>query len=108
MLPAYQAAAAAGHRFDVSSPVLFEWLRGPRIDQELELQRQLHPSHQAVPFGSAEASVAARLYRHLAHARRREMDIAIAACAIEHGAALWTMNPDDFRDIPDLQLYVAP
>ena len=31
--------------------------------------------------------------------------VAIAACAIEHGAALWTLNPEDFQDIPGLTLY---
>jgi predicted nucleic acid-binding protein len=33
------------------------------------------------------------------------MDIAIAACALERGARLWTLNPDDFRDLPGLELY---
>lgn len=33
------------------------------------------------------------------------MDLAIAACALEHGAALWTLNRDDFADIPDLRLF---
>jgi predicted nucleic acid-binding protein len=33
--------------------------------------------------------------------------MAIAASALVHGAALWTLNPDDFRDIPDLTLYEA-
>jgi predicted nucleic acid-binding protein len=32
------------------------------------------------------------------------IDIAIAACALAHNAALWTLNPADFKDIPDLQL----
>jgi predicted nucleic acid-binding protein len=32
------------------------------------------------------------------------MDLAIAACAIGHGAGLWTLNPDDFRDVPGLVL----
>lgn len=30
----------------------------------------------------------------------REMDIAIAACAIVNAASLWTLNPGDFPDIP--------
>jgi predicted nucleic acid-binding protein len=29
----------------------------------------------------------------------------IAACAIVRGAALWTLNPRDFDDIPGLKLY---
>jgi predicted nucleic acid-binding protein len=32
------------------------------------------------------------------------MDIAVAACAIVNGAALWTLNPSDFRGIPGLAL----
>jgi len=36
--------------------------------------------------------------------RGREVDLAIAACAIVHGARLWTLNRDDFTDIPDLDL----
>jgi predicted nucleic acid-binding protein len=41
----------------------------------------------------------------LRRARGREIDVAIAACAIEHGATLWTLYPSDFRDIPGLSLY---
>ena len=36
--------------------------------------------------------------------RGREIDIAIAACAIAHDAQLWTVNADDFKDIPNLKL----
>ena len=34
----------------------------------------------------------------------QEMDLAIAACAIVREAALWTLNPGDFKDIPGLRL----
>jgi predicted nucleic acid-binding protein len=37
--------------------------------------------------------------------RGPDVDIAIAACAFEDGARVWTLNPDDFRDMPGLQLY---
>ena len=108
LLVAYESTAAAGHRLDISSPVLYEWLRGPRVEGELRLQRVLHPDDQVVSFGPREASIAGEIYRQLKRARNREMDIAIAACAMEHGAALWTVNPADFRDIPGLRLYAAP
>ncbi len=108
LLPAYIAATEAGHRLVISSVVLYEWLRGPRVDSDIQLQRQLHPDDQIVLFGPSEAAKAGQLYRQLKRARGRQMDIAIAACAIEHAAALWTVNPVDFRDIPGLRLYVAP
>ena len=44
------------------------------------------------------------IYTRIRKPRGREMDIAIAACALVHGAVLWTLNPEDFRDIPDLRL----
>ena len=94
----------AGERIYLSTLVLFEWRRGPRIPEQLEAQEALFPSTDAVPFGSAESLVAAALYKKLTRARGREIDIAIAACAIVHSAELWTVNPDDFKDIPDLKL----
>jgi predicted nucleic acid-binding protein len=48
--------------------------------------------------------VAAELYKKVKRDRDREIDITIAACAIAHSAELWTVNPDDFKDIPDLKL----
>ncbi|HTT61316.1 MAG TPA: hypothetical protein VMG35_05730 [Bryobacteraceae bacterium] len=38
-------------------------------------------------------------------ARGREVDLAIAACALTREAALWTLHTADFEDIPDLHLY---
>ena len=32
-------------------------------------------------------------------------DMWTAACALSHGAAVWTLNPDDFRGIPGLDLF---
>jgi predicted nucleic acid-binding protein len=94
----------AGHRTTISTLVLYEWLRGPRTRADLAVQEELFPSEAAVPFGPEEAAVAARLYRSLPRGRGREIDVAIASCAIVHGAALWTLNPGDFRDIPGVQL----
>jgi predicted nucleic acid-binding protein len=89
----------------ISSIVLFEWLRGPRIDQETEAQEALFPAADSAPFGFLEARIASQLYRSVKRARGREADIAIAACAQAHGAALWTLNEDDFSDIPGLKLW---
>lgn len=96
--------ADEGHRLTLSSIVLYEWLRGPRTRAELAAQEEVVPSEQAVAFGPAEAAVAARLYKQAARARGREIDLAVAACAIANGGAIWTLNTEDFRDIPGLRL----
>jgi predicted nucleic acid-binding protein len=93
-----------GERLSVPTLVVYEWLRGPRIPEELELQERLFPAEAAIDFGVQEATLAAKLYRQLRKGRDREIDIAIAACAITHEAALWTLNRDDFKDIPGLDL----
>jgi predicted nucleic acid-binding protein len=41
-------------------------------------------------------------------ARGREIDLAIAACAICSDARLWTLHVDDFRDVPGLELFKQP
>ena len=89
----------------LSSLVIYEWLRGPRTEDEIQDQERLFPSAEAVQFGPREASLSADLYRSVRRARSREIDIAIAACAILNKARLWTLNPSDFSDIPGLQLY---
>jgi len=95
---------ANSERVQITALVQFEWLRGPRLPDEIEDQERIFPSDQVVPFGAAEASIAAELYRKVKRARGREIDIAIAACAIVHNARLWTLNPEDFKDIPALKL----
>src|SRR5687767_5151573 len=100
-----QRAVDRGDRLVVSTLVLFEWLRGPRVAQELKLQESFVPAAAATPFGAAEATKAATLYQSIRRARYREVDIAIAACAIEHDAVLWTLHSKDFDDIPGLTLY---
>ena len=95
-----------GIRLGVSSLVLYEWWRGPRTAQELEDQQTLFPGAGAYGFGIQEAALAADLYGRVKRPRQRqrEIDLAIAACAIVHGATLWTLNPQDFKDIPGLEL----
>jgi predicted nucleic acid-binding protein len=104
-LPHLERTIAAGHVLGTSTLVLYEWLRGPRTDDELADQEAVLPAAAAREFGPAEAARAARMYHSLKRARGRDMDIAIAACAIEHRARFWTLNPDDFVDLPGLELY---
>jgi predicted nucleic acid-binding protein len=103
-LPRLTGIVEDGHRIALSSLVLFEWLRGPRGRAELAAQESLLPRDATVPFSSAEADLAASLCTKLARPQGREIDLAIAACALLQGAALWTLNPQDFRDVPGLRL----
>jgi predicted nucleic acid-binding protein len=104
--PALRQLIADGHRMAIATLVLYEWRRGPRTSEEIADQEQFVPAASAVPFGPREAAAAADLYARIPGARRREIDIAIAACAIAHCAALWTLNPRDFADIPGLDIVI--
>jgi predicted nucleic acid-binding protein len=88
----------------ISSIVLFEWLRGPRLKEEIEAREIMFPRTDVVSFAAVEAEFAADLYKTVKRPRGREADIAIAACALAHGADLWALNKADFKDIPGLQL----
>jgi predicted nucleic acid-binding protein len=102
---ALRDAIEEGERILIPSLALYEWLRGPRLAQELAAQEALFPSEAAVLFGWREAALSAKLYRSVGRARGREIDLGIAASAITHEAALWTLNTADFQDIPALSLY---
>lgn len=101
---ALRSAIEQGERISIPSLVLFEWLRGPRLPSEIAAQEALFPSSSAVVFGQREAALSAELYRSLKRPRGREIDLAIAACAIVRDAGLWTLNMGDFKDIPQLRL----
>lgn len=97
-----------GERVFLPALVLYEWLRGPRTNEELAIQEALLPSAEAAPFGVPEAALSSMLYRQLHESGRRcrgrEVDLAIAATVMTRGAELLTLNPRDFRDIPGLRL----
>lgn len=95
---------AQGERLVVPALVLYEWWRGPRLPAELEAQEGLLPGEKALPFGPIEASIAARLYSQVRRPRGREIDLAIAAHAFALDAALWTLDSQDFADVPGLRL----
>jgi predicted nucleic acid-binding protein len=103
--PAIRGSLAEGEQMLVPTLVLYEWLRGPRVPEELAAQEALFPAKSAISFGPAEATVSANLYRAVGRSRGREIDLGIAACAIAREAPLWTLNRADFRDVPGLQLY---
>ena len=96
--------AEEGHRLTLSAIVLYEWLRGPRTRAELAVQEELFPRARAVVFGAEQSALAARLYGLVKRPRGRELDLAVAACALHDGASLWTLNRADFLDIPNLDV----
>ena len=68
------------------------------------MQEELFPRGQAVPFDAEAAAQAAELCTRLPRPRGRDLDLAVAACALVDEAALWTLNPNDFGDVPGLRL----
>jgi predicted nucleic acid-binding protein len=102
---AMEQALDNGDVLETSTIALYEWLRGPRRPEQLRIQEALFPSSTAIPFELFQARRAALLFRALGGTRKRSLDFAIAACALEHDAALWTLNRQDFDDIPGLILY---
>jgi predicted nucleic acid-binding protein len=102
--PALYRLVQQGERIALPSLVLYEWLRGPRTEDEIADQEELFPARAALSFGPEEASLSSELYRKVRRARGREIDLAIAACAMRHEAELWTLNARDFSDIPGLRL----
>ena len=98
-----RALLVEGERLVLPALVLYEWWRGPRLEPEIAAQEALFPRTAALAFGPEEAAVASRLYRTLSQPRGREIDLAIAAHAIALDARLWTLNPRDFADIPELR-----
>lgn len=102
-----RAAIEAGERLLVPSVVIYEWVRGPRLPEELDAQEALYPSEETIPFGPAEAHAAADMYRSLGRPRGREIDIAIAAHARVRDVPVWTLNVADFGDLPGVELFAA-
>ena len=102
--PALQRWLSEGNRIEISALVVFEYLRGPRTPEQREFFYRLLSTAPTIPFGFEEAGGAAVIYQNIKRPRGREIDIAIAACALLRGATLWTLNPRDFRDIPGLKV----
>jgi predicted nucleic acid-binding protein len=54
--PAVRRAIESGEQLVVATLVLYEWLRGPRIPEELTAHTALFPEDTALAFGPLEAS----------------------------------------------------
>jgi predicted nucleic acid-binding protein len=106
-MPALRRLIADGIRVGASALVLYEWRRGPRTDRELAIEQALLGPEVTVGFGEVEARLAADLHRRVPRRRGREIDLAIAACAVAQNAQLWTLNASDFADVPGLDLHRA-
>lgn len=57
-----------------------------------------------VAFDAAAAQAYGGIVAAAGYSRRKLLDRMIAAQALVHRAVLVTLNPDDFRDIPALQI----
>jgi len=72
-------------------------LRRPRLDAILSILPVL-------PFDDAAADAYRRIVEATGYSRRKLLDRMIAAQALVHQAYLVTLNGDDFRDIPGLDV----
>lgn len=57
-----------------------------------------------LPFTAREAKAYGRIVQACGYSRRKLLDRMIAAQALVHRATLVTSNPEDFRDVPGLNL----
>jgi predicted nucleic acid-binding protein len=83
------------------------------VQREPENARLRLPALQAildaipvVAFDDQAADAYRRILEATGYSRRKVLDRMIAAQALVHRATLITSNPDDFRDVPGLDLLV--
>ncbi len=88
----------------MSAVAWYEFTRGPRTPEQLALASMVIEEDDVVAFDAVLAQRSAETFRRLRSPRRRANDIAIGTTAAAHSAMLWTLNPSDFVDVPDLEL----
>jgi tRNA(fMet)-specific endonuclease VapC len=64
----------------------------------------LYENFEVLPFTSREAELYGRIILTRGFARSKVIDRMIAATALAAGAPVVTLNPRDFREIPDLRV----
>jgi len=89
------------HR-EASSIVWYEFARGPRTPDQLDVARDLFDERGVIPFSEELAEAAADQFRRLGSPRKRAADIAIGVTARSRGATLLTCNARDFSGIDKL------
>jgi len=99
---------AAGESLAASAIAWSEFLNGPVTPTEVSRATAVVQS-RIIPFGSAEATLAAGLFNATGRRRGSRFDCFIAATAIHAQAEIATVNQDDFKNfIPHgLKLAVA-
>jgi predicted nucleic acid-binding protein len=100
-----RAWLAAGEALGMSAVAWAEFLCGPVEATDLELVERV--VHDRVPFGEAEAALAARLFNESGRRRGSLADCMIAASAMRAGVPLATENPKDFRRFASAGLSLA-
>lgn len=84
----------SNEQLGVSAVVWTEFLSGTATANQIRLADAL--IQRIVPFGQAEATLAAALYNFAGRKREKRLDCMIAATAIATGASLATLNRKDF------------
>ena len=90
----------------VAGPVIMEYLRGARSQEELGFLAERIGSIECLDMNQEVWVIAGRLSNRLIRSgcMMSDLDVAIAATAIHHGVPLYTLD-GGFGRIPELRLY---
>jgi predicted nucleic acid-binding protein len=99
-----RALLELGAEVEMLALAWYEFERGPRTPEQLAVGRAFLSPDGVLPFDEKRATKAAELYRSVTGSRRRGVDIALAACAIERDAVLLTGNARDYEGIEGLNV----
>jgi tRNA(fMet)-specific endonuclease VapC len=119
LLPRITDPGALSSRPTITTITLAELSVGPLVatDEEERAARQAHVQQaehdfEPLPFDAAAARAFGRVAAGLRAAGRkpkaRAYDALIASVAVATGLPLYTVNPDDFANIADLDLRPVP
>jgi tRNA(fMet)-specific endonuclease VapC len=73
-------------------------------ERKMGLEQMFH-GIEILPFTRTEGKRYGQIVAMAGYSRRKILDRMIAAQALVANATLVTFNPDDFADIPDLEVY---